>query len=506
MQLSGDSFALEMSSEIIEFCNVEVELLEETPVDQPLMELLSSFGLSESAMNIMLSSGYTIDGLKIIQRNELEELLQPPLLLDRSKVIEGLNRWRVSLNLVPVTTPLTSKSSCSCGNETQLLAIENRQRHEWTAKSLIQRSSKDDFKEQFGRLTKPELQRYASDLKFLFPTVDEYFWYRPSFYYDSNGKKIKLGRLAKGSLHDRNNNYKLTSKEKATATISSDSEFLDISITDDQIASYNNTKQWLRHNLSDWDELKSRWSCSSSVRLYEISRLIDRTFSIIFLEYPALRSSSGYQLVQLDFNFKYPGKGDLLFSGFKSFRLRAKPIFLAENGRKKGVKDKIKWLDEELSEDVLDCTAVQLLFGLWPCPLITLPTGNRWKPSIQESTDSMIRHISSLSEFESLFARIAKENASRGNKDTPVILIVGDTLKSLDHFYVSFGDVTYKAENFLKALDIILKLHVTYGVPFPRETSAVWEFISLYFYDISVQSEPSAKIVSFCETLRVGMN
>lgn len=32
-------------------------------------------------------------------------------------------------------------------------------------------------------------------------------WYKPTFVRDQTGKKIKLGRLAKGCLFDRNNNY-----------------------------------------------------------------------------------------------------------------------------------------------------------------------------------------------------------------------------------------------------------------------------------------------------------
>lgn len=32
-------------------------------------------------------------------------------------------------------------------------------------------------------------------------------WYRPTVIRDQTGKKLKLGRLAKGCLFDRNNNY-----------------------------------------------------------------------------------------------------------------------------------------------------------------------------------------------------------------------------------------------------------------------------------------------------------
>lgn len=35
----------------------------------------------------------------------------------------------------------------------------------------------------------------------------QHIWYQPSSHRDASGKKIKLGRVAKGCLYDRNNNY-----------------------------------------------------------------------------------------------------------------------------------------------------------------------------------------------------------------------------------------------------------------------------------------------------------
>lgn len=43
-----------------------------------------------------LANGYDLDGLKIIERQEIEELVGHPNLADRTKLIHGLNIWRKS--------------------------------------------------------------------------------------------------------------------------------------------------------------------------------------------------------------------------------------------------------------------------------------------------------------------------------------------------------------------------------------------------------------------------
>lgn len=41
-------------------------------------------------------NGYDMESLKVIERQEIEELLCEPYLGDRTKIIYGLNEWRKS--------------------------------------------------------------------------------------------------------------------------------------------------------------------------------------------------------------------------------------------------------------------------------------------------------------------------------------------------------------------------------------------------------------------------
>nr|XP_029709844.1 uncharacterized protein LOC109622513 [Aedes albopictus] len=201
----------------------EEVLYEELDADSvDTVNLLSSFGLADSIISNFLENGYTVDLLKEVERQEIEELIGHPFLAERTKFISGLNKWREGQGLPPVSTPSGGSAGCTEGR------LENINRQDCTAKLLINASPKgraviqsykdtnvltrsqkriithivvDEFKDRFGKLTRHELVLRAAELRQLFPTESEYTWYQPAVEFQGS-KKIKLGKLAKGCLHD----------------------------------------------------------------------------------------------------------------------------------------------------------------------------------------------------------------------------------------------------------------------------------------------------------------
>lgn len=43
---------------------------------------------------MFIENGYTVDLLKEVERQEIEELIGHPFLAERTKFISGLNKWR----------------------------------------------------------------------------------------------------------------------------------------------------------------------------------------------------------------------------------------------------------------------------------------------------------------------------------------------------------------------------------------------------------------------------
>ncbi|XP_055591823.1 uncharacterized protein LOC129743727 isoform X2 [Uranotaenia lowii] len=441
---------------------------------------------------------------------------------------------RPDVDLVPEKKdPPTISSCCACGKTTQreFMTMENVERHEWTAKSLIQRSVKgsrilkqyeqtkmltradratitslivDDLIQQHGKLTKVELLRFAAQLKSLFPTVHEYIWYRPSIIVNyTTGEKIKLGKFPRGTLYDRNLNQAIDLKyvTESTPKKRDDSKLLsEQAIGEEAILNYQETKEWFRNHQDEWDEAISRWRSTSEVRIHEIVQSDERTFSEILTEYPILRGYYGYDLVKIDFEHQYPEKVDLLFTRFADFRQRLKPL-LPKNIGNQG-KVLLKLLDEDLPEDVLDCETVTLLSHLWPSSILKLSNKDIWKPTIKESCEGVIIRLETLADYQTKFSSIQEQRAKRGLPDTPVILAVGETPKSTHTFFVSY-DFLYQTDTFLEALDIVFKIHKSYDLKFPIQAQGTWNFISCFFYDFELGLDRNKEhILYWCKMLQ----
>ncbi|XP_055551213.1 uncharacterized protein LOC129733696 [Wyeomyia smithii] len=165
--------------------------VEEVPEDETaLIQLLESFDLSRKVIDCFLVNQYSIQTLKLIERQEVEELIPYPFLAERTKFIFHLNSWRKEQNL----PTLADKSNVH--NQVQ---IERREipREKCTAAFLLNESAKslsiikrytetifltrsdkkvithvivDEFKDRFGRLTPFKLQLRATELGNIFPS------------------------------------------------------------------------------------------------------------------------------------------------------------------------------------------------------------------------------------------------------------------------------------------------------------------------------------------------
>nr|XP_029710410.1 uncharacterized protein LOC109424330 isoform X2 [Aedes albopictus] len=252
---------------------IVVEEVDEGAVET--IQLLSSFGVAEDVISALIENGYNLETLKIVERQELEEVVQKPYLADRTKLVHGLNNWRKSLGLTPVSsispaqereevlrretltaTLLLNKSS----KGKQVLAIYNECKILTKAqKKAVTHIIVDEFKDKFGTLTSVELTRLPAELHSIFPTEPEHSWYQPSFKIVDN-KRVRLGRLAKGLLHDRNANYKPINRPapKAGPSEGNSSSSEQSSFSEKAIEEYHQTKTWIRHNQDEWNLVQEK--------------------------------------------------------------------------------------------------------------------------------------------------------------------------------------------------------------------------------------------------------
>lgn len=96
------------------------------------------------------------------------------------------------------------------------------------------------------------------------------------------------------------------------------------------VEEYHQTKTWIRHNQDEWNLVQEKWAATSALRLWEISKIENLTCEKILELFPALHNSEGYQLVQLDFSFKFNAKQNSLFERWSKFRDRILPVYEAD--------------------------------------------------------------------------------------------------------------------------------------------------------------------------------
>lgn len=269
-------------------------------------------------------------------------------------------------------------------------------------KKAVTRIIIDEFKDKFGNLNSLELGRLAAELCTIFPTEPEFSWYQPTFKIVDN-KRVKLGRLAKGVLHDRNVNYKpvcLATRREATVTEGCDSNEQQCTFSNKAIEEYQQTKSWIRHHEDEWNLVQEKWAATSSLRLWEISKIENVTGTKILELFPSLCNTEGYQLVQLDFNARFGAKQDLLFDRWNGFCDRIRPIYETDVTDSAG-KCIVELLhDDENSEDTRDWLTATLLVYMLPAPILTLQNKTKWKPTYLETRDSFVMWMKSLTDLQ----------------------------------------------------------------------------------------------------------
>ncbi|XP_021694287.1 uncharacterized protein LOC110674309 [Aedes aegypti] len=489
--------------------NEEAEIsYEEVSVESiAVVQLLQSFRVSIDVINKFLANGYDLESLRVIERQEIEELLCEPYLGDRTKVIHGLNVWRKSQNLPPVSSPLKSVQNVIQSKHHPEIMNRAMDRENYSARFLIQNSAKgkqilanyisskiltklqkkiithivvDEFKDVFGKLSHNELLSRASELNELFPSESKESWYQPTFSF-VGGKKTRIGRLPKGCLYDRNCNYTIP---KVSQRKSNDSENITplCSPSEAEWVEYQQTKTWIRHHEDEWPAVMQKWALTSVIRLYEISKL-EKTN------------------VWFDFGFISDTAHSALFQKWNSFIESLKPILVADVSDKSG-KTILNQLEGELSEDCRDAVYSMLLPYILPCAVLTLSDKGKWKPSYIENRNSFVYWVQSIIDLQSkVKAHHTSRSETRGMPQCPLVIVVGPDLSKLNTFIVSFGDAFYQFPTFLKALDICYKFYKTYSLPFAAECAGSWNLINHVIYEFPVESSCRAKILSISNVI-----
>lgn len=122
--------------------------------------------------------------------------------------------------------------------------------------------------------------------------------------------------------------------------------------------------------------------------------------------------------------------------------------------------------------------------------------GKKWKPSTQESRESLIVFVNDLAQIPTKLEHLKEkyQNLKLNGKCLtlqPLIIIFGEDKFNLHKFVVHMDDVYYEAPTLLQALRICFMIYFTIHVEYPIESSTLWQFIQRYYivfynYELSI--------------------
>ncbi|XP_068902975.1 uncharacterized protein [Tenebrio molitor] len=344
------------------------------------------------------------------------------------------------------------------------------------------------------RLTNDILSQVANAIVELFPKeCKEVYFSAPV---PKRYSKTNTAGIARGKLVDKNRNMlqflrkcKMLSKKDTSEDDnggSGDESHVDL---DDVMRSAD----WLKNNCEPFESVLAHWKKSFQLRKKFSSPNPNNdpiTISSIYDDWPILKLSTGYLLIESDFEELYTDKVCMLFehwpSTFESVlevSKNKKPtngiLFELLNGGKlkKDSEDVIKFL--VLFETVSNNASKVVKKG----------GKTYWKPTVAESQEGFILHVKAPSNIHDAIEAKRTKMASFGMTVQPYIIIVGPTFYDIQTVHLYIHDILYTVPTLLKAVDVCFKSFIVFDLQYPLEAEHIWFLIQWIIYDIHLKSD-----------------
>ncbi|KAF7987574.1 hypothetical protein HCN44_003437 [Aphidius gifuensis] len=272
-------------------------------------------------------------------------------------------------------------------------------------------------------------------------------------------------------------------------------------------------KNFLDEDTCDpWERVEAAWLITRTIREKDLHKSQPKKKSkrgpddalpleIFLNKWPSLKHPSGYKLVQLDFNARYPDAGELTEA--KLDQLINKLQVLKET---KGGGDKNKWKEDinnrkmkivsnETDFDVKIASKIKLLSFLMP----PHDRANKLiKTTVVDVHKSMILHVQTADAINNAIMTRSRMLKSLNKNLQPTLTVVGVDFDHLDEFICCINNVKWKCDDFLTAFDRIFKSYFVLDVNYPYESEVIWGVIQRHLYqvDCNVPSENTRWLVN----------
>lgn len=127
------------------------------------------------------------------------------------------------------------------------------------------------------------------------------------------------------------------------------------------------------------------------------------------------------------------------------------------------------------------CAVLILLNNILPPTKIS----KDFKPTTLLAQEDIILFVNSQEDISAKVDEVYSMYVEWGLPPTVKLVFVGFDAASLSgQFYVVYKDLIFQVESAARALDVLVKTTLVFGLEFSRVTRLVWNFICTHYYEI----------------------
>ncbi|KAF2905265.1 hypothetical protein ILUMI_00916 [Ignelater luminosus] len=291
------------------------------------------------------------------------------------------------------------------------------------------------------RISTERFKQLAQEINNIFIHEDPSTYYLPY----TRGKVVAArGKLWSTYVHQRKI-YREAGLIKKQITVepstSNDKRFVNISGEDED------SLIWLKNNGQPFEDVSQHWRKNTKLR---VQLFKDETIADYFKKYPALRLQTGYILLDIDFNYLFEDKQNLLFTKWPMVsELLFKTLLKKKDSLLKDCLAQEKY--DTLNKDAKEVMVLKYLPLLLQSPLIKAKP-KHWKPSKRELIDGFVLFIHDISDLNKKIEERQTKCEQFKIPVQPIPIVVGPYGHC--QCFVSVDDVLYGVENPIKAIDV----------------------------------------------------
>ncbi|KAM7350821.1 uncharacterized protein ACRADG_009264 isoform 2-T2 [Cochliomyia hominivorax] len=508
--------------------------------DTRLDELLKSFNLIE-VKPYLTEAEISFESLKYLSKEDIKEAI-PPIGL-RACFREKLFKWRKNVYNIDNDTPsaelIANKVIAWLQNHSNIktakftpatmattsLSVTNSGENCKLSKSLhliLEQSLKGktllNFIKNNCNLTDSlradliniiledifyhDLKLAPKDIPFVVNEILEIFpnEIREYYFVQRKGKTNPSGKLWDKYVNQRAKRARFLIKPKEHM------EMLDSRSQDEEIAKFDESvllsiKSSLANDVSNWDDVKDKWERTFKLRQKQLksSEEIYRFLS----EWPLYSNVKCVELINIDFELLHPNKSKLLFDKWKVFTEKILHYYSLHIKDKKSKEILINsWnISDKYSLDYIYTILLNAI--IIPTARFSDESGkNSKKVSIPDANDSFVIHLLTIDNYEIILGQQKEKYYNKNLTIQPFLIVVGQSIYTLEEFYVYFNNILFKFDSFLKSLDVCFKIMNTLSLEYPKACQGPWLFIEEYFYEIKGKIVKPTNVYSLLNYLK----